>query len=58
MGDAWFRAGVRRAVAAFGVPSRWRAPAADAVSAATAMAARLAVGARAGRREAAKGERR
>lgn len=46
--DAWFRAGLRRAVARAGLPARWHPPAAAPVEAAAALATRLAGHRRAG----------
>ncbi|HSE93129.1 MAG TPA: BadF/BadG/BcrA/BcrD ATPase family protein [Methylomirabilota bacterium] len=46
LADAWFRAGVRRALTRTGPPARWRTPRAPAVVAAARLAAQLAAGAR------------
>jgi N-acetylglucosamine kinase-like BadF-type ATPase len=42
LADAWFRAGLKRAVRLAGLPARWQPPGAEPVAAAAALAGRLA----------------
>jgi glucosamine kinase len=60
LADAWFRAGLKRAVRLAGLPARWQSPCAEPVAAAAVLAGRLAAHERArpaGGRRPGKGQR-